>query len=987
MRRALNTNWQKVLLLLAGFCSGGPAALVFAGPQDEDAELRALLDEERAEADRLRRRGRPEEALTLLKELLRDEPSDSLSRTLRARCRFDQGDWEGALGDLERALRDAPEGLGGLSARSGAARLRGELCLSLGRYDEALRSVGDADAGISPATNGGDAWILSRALLGTGDREGALSVLKAGAEGSSGQDWQGLLGKARCQQALGQLEAANRTLLEAEALAERGGGPEAGIHVALGDLFFEAYREVADAQISAEGRYRSALDLAPGHPDALLGLFRLRRVNWKKSREPASEVMAKALAARPRSVEVLLAACAYDLEDGKLPSVRARLKELDLLAPGRRELQTLHAALAWVEHRRERCEELLESLALRDPGDARPEREVGRHLVELYRFAEGVPFLQRAVERDSSDYEAWTQLGRALSNSGDEDGAREALKRAQDAAGLRQDAWRNNTTLVLERMLVDHTESEHGDLIFAWAPDAADVFEVYLVPFYVEAREELAVRYGFTPPPVRIEVFRELGDFSVRSTGFEGFPALGVCFGPVVTSVSPLSSMRGNFSWARTAFHEFTHVIHLGLSKNRCPRWITEGIATWEEAHRDPTWTRNMRRELIDSRANGDLIPVRELNRAFRGPRILFGYYQGGLLVEMLVRDHGFRPLVKILEAFNRGRDLDGAFREVFDATPEEVDARFRVFVDEKISGLKIEPRWTARTLVRLRLETPREAPDGEEARREWQRSLSTQAWGAWQSNRRVDAEDALRRLREARLQGPRALFLMGEMALADDDPREAVRLWKRGLKDGGEDFRARVALARLLNRFGEEEEALAHLEVAEEVFPGFPEPSMAAELIAAGIHSEAGREADAMAASERRLRWDVGNYSARRKLAKWHAEGGRWEEVAELLRQANEVDPFSRSHHMEWALALAQLGSWEEALREWEVAQKVPDELNLESSSPMSNAERAECLAGEARALKELGREVEARDRAAEALGYDSGNEEAEELIEELDG
>jgi hypothetical protein len=107
-------------------------------------------------------------------------------------------------------------------------------------------------------------------------------------------------------------------------------------------------------------------------------------------------------------------------------------------------------------------------------------------------------------------------------------------------------------------------------------------------------------------------VFDRHADFSVRSTGFEGFPALGVCFGPVVTSVSPLSEMRGTQSWARTSFHEFTHVIHLELSHNRCPRWITEGLATWEEENRNPTWTRNMRRELVDALANGDIIPVRD---------------------------------------------------------------------------------------------------------------------------------------------------------------------------------------------------------------------------------------------------------------------------------------------------------------------------------------------------------------------------------------
>ena len=89
----------------------------------------------------------------------------------------------------------------------------------------------------------------------------------------------------------------------------------------------------------------------------------------------------------------------------------------------------------------------------------------------------------------------------------------------------------------------------------------------------------------------------------------------------------------------------------------------------------------------------------------------------------------------------------------------------------------------------------------------------------------------------------------------------------------------------------------------------------------------------------------------------------------------------------MEWAAALAALGRWEEALREWKVAPQVPDELNLGSPSPLSNEDRAVCLAGRARALKELGRSAEARERAAEALGYDAGNDEAEALLEELDG
>lgn len=288
--------------------------------------------------------------------------------------------------------------------------------------------------------------------------------------------------------------------------------------------------------------------------------------------------------------------------------------------------------------------------------------------------------------------------------------------------------------------------------------------------------------------------------------------------------------------------------------------------------------------------------------------------------------------------------------------------------------------------LAKLRLETPREAPEGAEARAKWQDALTTLAWGSYQAGRKVDAEDALRRLREAKLAGPRVRFLMGELALGAEDPRGAVRAWRKGLEMGGEDYRVRVALARLLNRFGEDEEALEQLAKAEEVFPGFEEPSLSAELVSASIHSEAGREDEAMAARERRIAWDAGDYPTRRSLAAWHADAGRHAEAAELLRQANEIDPFSRSLHMEWARALADGGRWEAALREWQVALLVPDALNLDGAEVIANEDRAECLAGEAVALNELGRKSEARERAAEALGFDPGCEVAEELLEELD-
>src|SRR6185436_6637753 len=97
-------------------------------------------------------------------------------------------------------------------------------------------------------------------------------------------------------------------------------------------------------------------------------------------------------------------------------------------------------------------------------------------------------------------------------------------------------------------------------------------------------------------------------------------------------------------------------------------------------------------------------IPARDLNAAFRTDRILFAYYQGGLLCEMWVGSHGFPALVHLLEAFDAGKDLDEAFAEVLKQTPEEVDRAFQKHVEALTKDLRIEPRWEPGRVARLRL-------------------------------------------------------------------------------------------------------------------------------------------------------------------------------------------------------------------------------------------------------------------------------------------
>ncbi len=1000
------------LLLSLPLLAPAPRAAL---PLQDDAEIEALVASERAQADLFRRRGKLRQARSLLTELLDEEENDPATRVLLARVELDRAHYERALAEARsaleqaRAISEGGDGEGHLLAS--CVRGLGEVLLRLGLYgelEELLAPPGGA-APIDPARDPRDAWLFGRALEVSGDRDGARRVWDQGCTAPEGAGWEQLLAAGRCARALGRLEEASRLFVQADALARKGEGREPDILAALGALYFESEREVeAQGKRSAGALYRQALELHPTHEEALLGLFELHRYNRRRVSQSPEEILGVLLGAYPDSVRGLEAKVSADLSDGLLKSVRAALARLDELAPGRREVRTLHAALAWVEHRRKDCEALLEALAREAPEDATPEREVGHYLCELYRFAEALPFLERATKRDAADYLAWTDYGRALANTGREDEAREALDRADRAAAGRQDAWRNNMRLVLRRMQRRQVSESFGALTFAWRSDAAEVLRTYLVPFYSEAREELAERYGYTPGPTRIEVFRHHEDFSVRSVGFSGFPALGVCFGPVVTALSPLAELRGSFSWARTGFHEFSHVIHLGLSHNRCPRWITEGLATWEEVHRDPSWTRNMRRELLDARAQDDLIPVRELNRAFRGPRILFGYYQGGLLCKMLIEEHGFPPMIRLLEAFDRGLDLDQALAEVFQRTPEELDAAFEEWVDRFLEGLDIEPRWGRRDLARLRITLEKSPPAGEAERRAWMEDWLTLAWGSWQGGGKLDAEEALRVAQSAGLESPRALFLSGEMALAEGHGARARKAFEKGVALGGRRYRGLMALAALQVRAGELEEAARTYALAEESFPGFDDKSFNAELKLAEVYRRLERPDDAEAAVERWLRWNPGAYDERLSVAAWHVEAGRFEAAARLYGEANAIDPFRRDLHLAWAAALLELERYAEAERELRVALLVPPELDLDhlrftgdpgslppgidpehlppgvarglppdqvAGLPLSAEERARILGERARCLEALERREEAAELRRQAQELEQGD------------
>ncbi len=164
--------------------------------------------------------------------------------------------------------------------------------------------------------------------------------------------------------------------------------------------------------------------------------------------------------------------------------------------------------------------------------------------------------------------------------------------------------------------------SEEPAFVVRMQKDEAPVLQEYAVPLAHPAIDTLSKKYEFTPKgPLLIEIFPKHDDFAVRIAGLPGMiGALGVCFGRVVAMDSPRARPPGEFQWEATLWHELAHVVTLQMSKQRVPRWLTEGISVYEESVQRPEWGRDMETTFARAMDRGKVLKLKDLNAGFTRP-------------------------------------------------------------------------------------------------------------------------------------------------------------------------------------------------------------------------------------------------------------------------------------------------------------------------------------------------------------------------------
>ena len=458
------------------------------------------------------------------------------------------------------------------------------------------------------------------------------------------------------------------------------------------------------------------------------------------------------------------------------------------------------AAVAYVEDRLEDFEAEVQGVLEINPTYGEVYRVAGNLTARNYRFEEAAALVRRGLELDPSNIRSHAELGMHLLRTGDEPGARAALERS-----FEEDPYDVITFNLLEMLdTLDEFETfEEGDLIVRLHPEEAPVLKDYVIELGQRALDDLSARYGMEPEvPILIEVFPQHDHFAVRTLGLPGMiGALGACFGKVVTLDSPRARSPGEFNWESTLWHEMAHVVALQMSNQRVPRWLTEGLSTFEEKRARADWARDQDLEFATNLNRDDVLSLRDLNGAFSRPEtISIAYFQASVLVEHIIEAYGESTIYDLLRAYGDGLDTEAALDRVgldFDT----LQASFDVAVEARFGAL-------GRAM---------EGP--EERNRELQGVLRRAPGDQEERNREQEGEARLADLREMSDQYPESFpvqMSLGHALWADGDAAAARAAFEKAaalapMATG--DSSAHLPLAAIALEEDDRERAMAHLE------------------------------------------------------------------------------------------------------------------------------------------------------------------------------
>ena len=420
----------------------------------------------------------------------------------------------------------------------------------------------------------------------------------------------------------------------------------------------------------------------------------------------------------------------------------------------------------------------------------------------------------------------------------------------------------------------------------------ADILWPYLEPLLEESWDTLTAKYGFEPEgPILIEVFENSEDFAVRSVGLPDIgPLVGICFGKVVTLISP-DTLSAN--WQEIVWHEFMHVITLQMTNNRMPRWLSEGISVWEEREGRPYWGRSQGLDLVRAAREEKLLHVKDLNSGFSGARnnadLGFAYFQSYLVVDYITEEYGFDKLVELIDQYASVKDESVRFDEVFELSLDQFNDGFRGWIDNRVEEIN----------VFVHTEDVPDEGDGH-------------GHGVRENSSAILAE------------------LYNNASLKQH--------MRSRIEENARDFQAHLQLGIVLFKEEDFEQAKFHLTTAHDMLPsytGYPSPA----LVMSQIYDQEENRSEQLHWLEILLENLQHDYDSAMILADAALEEENYERAAYYIDRAIQVDPYRSGVHELKAEYATATDDAELAVTEYEVLLKLEINDPVEAQTDLAEA------------------------------------------------
>ena len=451
----------------------------------------------------------------------------------------------------------------------------------------------------------------------------------------------------------------------------------------------------------AQETFQAALKHIPDDPELLFGLARSVQ---NSSPEQHEKLMAQVLRLNPNHIPAHLQQVSRLIHSEQYTLAKSHLDQILSINPHHTEAWSCLAVIAHFENR-PHAETAYYWQAL-SHHNQNPEVDylIGKMLSEHYRFAEGAAYQHQALEKDSYFLPARIQLAQDELRLGHEiSGWEHALQAHQ------QDGYDTTTfnLLELKDQLAKFKTLEDDFFIIRMDSREADIYGHQVIKLLHAARNTLCEKYDLDlKDKITVEIFPDPDDFAVRTFGMPAVSGyLGVCFGKVITANSPASQAEHPTNWQSVLWHEYCHVVTLELTRNKMPRWISEGISVYEERQKNPHWGETMIPQYREIILKGESTPIGQLSSAFLNPKsslhIQFAYYQSSMVVEYIIDHFGFEALGNILNDLRVGIPINVAIER---RTKElgELEQEFASFLKDQAEQFAPSADWSEQNLRAL---------------------------------------------------------------------------------------------------------------------------------------------------------------------------------------------------------------------------------------------------------------------------------------------